>query len=170
VGIAQKRHVQTKAESRFHEYSSFFALRLKEGENLTSLAVCIEEGMRRIQARCLKAMTIEELDKELIIMGVICALSATPSCHVLATQLLHNDSISLPTLHNDLVTEDIRRERNPAMYGLEVMPEGVLLTQGLMATCLTVANTASSGSSQGGGSEDKARGARGSNAGGRGAK
>jgi hypothetical protein len=165
-----KRHVQTKAQSRFNEYSSFFALQLKEGEKLASLAVRIEEGMRRSQAHCPKAMTIEELDKELIIMGIFCALSATPSCPVLVTPLLHNDSIPLPTVRNDLVTEDISRERNPAMYGLEATPEGILLAQGVIATHLAVANAASSGLSQGGGSKDKARGAGGSNAGGRGAK
>src|ERR1700759_2284299 len=123
------RHVQVKATSCFHEYSDFFNIRLREGEKLSDLAGRVQEGMRRIQARRPSPFTLEDLDKELVLMGIISGLSEDPSCRVLVTQLLHSSSLEFSTVYNDLALEDSNRGRNPSLYGLQRNSEGVLVAQ-----------------------------------------
>src|ERR1700742_4651296 len=112
------RHVQVKATSHFHEYSDFFSICLREGGQLSNLAGCVQEGMRRIQAQRPSPFTLEDFDKELVLMGIISGLSEDPSCRVLATQLLHSSSLNFSAIYNDLALEDSNRGCNPSLYGL----------------------------------------------------
>src|SRR6202000_2620888 len=123
------RHVQVKATSCFHEYSDFFSIRLREGKKLSDLVGRIQEGMCCIQARRPSPFTLEDLDKELILMGIISGLSEDPSCRVLVTHLLHSSSLDFSAVYNDLVLEDSNRGRNPALYGLQRNSEGILVSQ-----------------------------------------
>ena len=77
------RHVQEKASSRFNLYDDFFSIRLNEGEKLGDMAGRIRDAMRRIQERRPRVFTLQELDEELIIMGIIRGLSQDASCRVL---------------------------------------------------------------------------------------
>ena len=122
------RHVQVKATSRFHEYSDFFSIRLREGEQLSDLAGRVQEGMRRIQARRPSPFTLEDLDKELVLMGIISGLSEDPSCRVLVTQLLHSSSLDFSAVYNDLALEDSNRGRNPMLYSLQRNSKGILVS------------------------------------------
>ena len=63
-------------------------------------------------------------------MAIIKGLSQDASCRVLVTQMLHSDSISFDLLSNSLALEDVNRERNPTLYGLERTAEGVLVAAG----------------------------------------
>src|SRR6201996_1463575 len=96
------RHVQVKATSCFHEYSDFFSICLREGEQLSDLAGCVQEGMCLIQAQRPSPFTLEDLDKELVLMGIISGLSEDPSCRVLVTQLLHLSSLNFLAIYNVL--------------------------------------------------------------------
>ena len=116
----KQRHVQVKATSRINEYSEFFSLHLKEGEKLSDLARQVHEGMHCIQACRPTPFTLESLDKELVLMGIINGLSEDPSCRVLVTQLLHSNSLDYETVYNDLALEDTSRARNPTLLLNEV--------------------------------------------------
>src|ERR1700742_2215325 len=154
------RHVQVKATSRFHEYSDFFSIRLREGEQLSDLAGHVQEGMRRIQAQRPTPFTLEDLDKELVLMGIISGLSEDPSCRVLVTQLLHSSSLDFSAVYNDLALEDSNRGCNPALYGLQRNSEGVLVSQSrAIEQSSSDAAHAASGTSQKPASFSKVKGA-----------
>src|ERR1700742_92947 len=154
------RHVQVKATSRFHEYSDFFSICLREGEQLSNLAGCVQEGMHRIQAQRPSPFTLEDLDKELVLMGIISGLSEDPSCRVLVTQLLHSSSLDFSAIYNDLALEDSNRGCNPALYGLQHNSEGVLVSQSCaIKQSSSDAAHAASGMSQKPASSSKGKGA-----------
>src|SRR6202012_3105730 len=123
------RHVQVKATSRFHEYSDFFSICLREGKKLSDLAGHVQEGMCHIQVQRPSPFTLEDLNKELILMGIISGLSEDPSCRVLVTQLLHLSSLNFSAVYNDLALEDSNRGRNPSLYGLQRNSKGILVSQ-----------------------------------------
>jgi hypothetical protein len=103
-----------------------------------------------IQAHHPTQFTIDQLDKELAVMGIICVLSEDAFCCILVSQCLHTNEIKLDTIKNNLVTEDIHRASNLTLYGLESTPESGLSIQGLLSVHPLSSNTSSTPSSKSG--------------------
>ena len=143
----KKRHIVVKPNARFNAYDDFFSLRLEEGEKLVDFATRVKEGMRDIHQHRDPAFDIKQLDKELQVMAIVRGLSADVSCRTLVTSLMHAEDLGdLEKLESKLVTEDIQRNKTPALYGLEKSSEGVLLAAG---TLEARAHTASAASGKG---------------------
>ena len=129
----KKRHIVVKPNARFNAYDDFFSLRLEEGEKLVDFATRVKEGMRDIHQHRDPAFDIKQLDKELQVMAIVRGLSADVSCRTLVTSLMHAEDLGdLEKLESKLVTEDIQRNKTPALYGLEKSSEGVLLAAGTL--------------------------------------
>lgn len=132
--LLKKRHVQERPTARFNAYDDFFSIRLEEGETLSHLAQRVKDGMRLVVERRPVDFKLEDLDSELQVMAVIRALSGNESCITLVTSLMHASDLSnLDKLEDKLVTEDMQRQKNPGLYGLEKGTEGVLLAVGTTA-------------------------------------
>ena len=129
----KKRHIVVKPNARFNAYDDFFSLRLEEGEKLVDFATRVKEGMRDIHQHRDPAFDIKQLDKELQVMAIVRGLSADVSCRTLVTSLMHAEDLGdLEKLESKLVTEDIQRNKTPALYGLEKSSEGVLFAAGTL--------------------------------------
>ncbi|VDC02636.1 unnamed protein product [Peniophora sp. CBMAI 1063] len=108
----------------------------------------VKAGMSLIKERMPSGFTMDDLDNELVVMGIIRALSGDETCCTLVTALMNSSDLSkVADLEDKLVTEDNQRAHNPKLYGLEEGPEGVLLAAGTLAQRANAAQAAQPASS-----------------------
>jgi len=134
----KKRHLANKPTARYNAYTEFFNLRLTSGEKLEDFASRVVEAMRRIQDCRPSTYDIKTFDPELMSIAIICALSKEPSCRTLVATLLGDDArlTDVAKMRERLISEDIRRDTTPALYGLvrKKGKHGVLLVDSTTTT------------------------------------
>ena len=107
MGQAGAVHVQKKPGARFNAYDNLLNIRKGDNETLSALLARADKALQDIKALHPPEFTINDLDKELLSMTLICALPT--EFNNFASSLLLLDSLDLDKLKSAFQNEESQR-------------------------------------------------------------
>jgi hypothetical protein len=104
-------HTSKRPLVRFNAYDDFFSIKMKEGETMQQVAGRVDEAMQRIQTLRPTPFTIDQLDKELTVFGMISALPKETYSGFISSLLLL-DKLEKSTVLEAFRNEQTQRDRS----------------------------------------------------------
>lgn len=125
------RHLTVKPGSHYNTFVEFTSMRPEPGEELGAFFSRLKDLMNRIKQCREPGYTIDTLDKEMVSIAMIRALSDDKSCTNLVSNILGDETMlsDLDKLGTRLKAEDANRKVSPQLYGLKKSSLGVLVAE-----------------------------------------
>jgi hypothetical protein len=123
-------HTSKRPLVRFNAYDDFFSIKMKEGEKMQQVASRVDETMQRIKSLRPSPFTIDDLDKELTVFGMIRALPSE-------THGGFTSSLFLTSLRSPLCWRHLGMSRPNVIVGMSLaLPNMCLQPRTLLHLCV----------------------------------